>query len=106
MEEIIKNILQIDKEAIEKQERTKQVLEEKENQKKALLKKLKDDISLSMKQEIESATQLAQKEIDTESEKIKSESSKKLKQLEARYKEVSESLADDAFEIVIRSLEG
>ena len=38
MEEIIKNILQIDKEAIEKQERTKQVLEEKENQKKALLK--------------------------------------------------------------------
>ena len=39
MEEIIKNILQIDKEAIEKQERAKQVLEEKENQKKALLKK-------------------------------------------------------------------
>ena len=36
MEEIIKNILQIDKEAIEKQERTKQVLEEKENQKKAV----------------------------------------------------------------------
>jgi hypothetical protein len=57
VEEIIKNILQIDKEAIEKQERTKQVLEEKENQKKALLKKLKDDISLSMKQEIESAKQ-------------------------------------------------
>ena len=49
MEEIIKNILQIDKEAIEKQERTKQVLEEKENQKKALLKKLKDDIRLGMK---------------------------------------------------------
>lgn len=106
MEEIIKNILQIDKEAIEKQERTKQVLEEKENQKKALLKKLKDDISISMKQEIESAKQLAQNEIDTESEKIKSESSKKLEQLEARYKEISESLVDDAFEIVIRSLEG
>lgn len=40
MEEIIKNILQIDKEAIEKQERTKQVLEEKENQ-KSLAKKIK-----------------------------------------------------------------
>ena len=106
MEEIIKNILQIDKEAIEKQERTKQVLEEKENQKKALLKKLKDDISFGMKQEIESAKLSAQNEIDTESEKIKSESSKKLEQLEARYKEISESLVDDAFEIVIRSLEG
>jgi hypothetical protein len=31
---------------------------------------------------------------------------KKLEQLEARYKEISESLVDDAFEIVIRSLEG
>ena len=64
MEEIIKNILQIDKEAIEKQERTKQVLEEKENQKKALLKKLKDDISLRMKEEIESAKLSAQNDID------------------------------------------
>lgn len=71
-----------------------------------MLKKLKDDISLRMKEEIESAKLSAQNEIDKESEKIKSESSKKLEQLEARYKEISESLVDDAFEIVIRSLEG
>ena len=41
MEDIIQNILQIDKEAIEKQERAKQVLEEKENQKKSPAKKIK-----------------------------------------------------------------
>ena len=81
-------------------------MRKKKTKKKALLKKLKDDISLRMKEEIESAKLSAQNEIDTESEKIKSESSKKLEQLEARYKEISESLVDDAFEIVIRSLEG
>ncbi len=106
MEEIIKNIIQIDKEAIEKQERTKQVIEEKESQKKALLKKIKDEINLSMKQEIEDAKKSTQNEVDAETEKIKSESAKKLEQLEITYKEISDSLVDEAFEIVLRSLEG
>ncbi len=106
MEEIIKDILQIDKDAIEKQERNKKELEEKENQKKLLLKKLKEDISSNMKAEIENAKKMAEDEIDTESEKIKTEAAKKLELLEGHYSDIAASLSDDAFEIVIRSLEG
>ncbi len=106
MEEIIKDILQIDKDAIEKQERNKQALEEKETQKKLLLKKLKEDISSNMKSEIENAKKLVEDEIEAESEKIKTESSKKLELLEEHYGDIATSISDDAFEIVIRSLEG
>lgn len=106
MEDIIKTVLQIDKDAIKKQQMAKDEIEEQESQKKIMVKKLKEDITSQTKEEIDAYKKLADSEIEIEAKKIKQESEEKSKRLTERYEQIADKVIEDAFNIVIDSLEG
>ena len=106
MEDIIKTVLQIDKDAIKKQQMAKDEIEEQESQKKIMVKKLKEDIASQTKEEIDAYKKLADSEIEIEAKRIKEESEEKSRRLTERYEQIADKVIEDAFNIVIDSLEG
>lgn len=106
MEDIIKTVLEIDKEAIKKQQRAKDDIEEQESQKKIMVRKLKEDIAEQTKDEIDAYRKLTDSEIEIEAKKIREESEERSKKLTERYEQIADKVVEDAFNIVIDSLEG
>lgn len=106
MKDIIKQIIQIDKIAIRKEEDYKAQFEDLEKQKKIQLKMIKEDNEICIKKQLEDYQNLISSQIITESAEIKSSSKIKAIELRERYERFEEKVVQDSFDMILRYLEG
>lgn len=106
MEEIIKSIIQIDRNAIRRQEEAQEELDLLGRQKKDLLLKLKSEMEAKNKEEIEAYREKAKAEILEEEKVIREEGEERSKRLDARYQEYSDKISEETFRMILRSMEG
>ena len=123
MEQIIKSIIQIDRNAIRRQEEAQEELDLLGRQKKDLLLKLKSEMEAKNKEEIEAYREKAKAEV-LEEEKveiegqdivepvleeekvIREEGEERSKRLDARYQEYADKISEETFRMILRSMEG
>lgn len=106
MEEIIKTILDIEKDALEKEKQGEIDLEQMESRRIVLLKKLKEQIENEKNEKIKSYRERLELEKEEEFSKIKKEAQFRKSSFEKRYEEIKDKIVEDAFEVVLRSMEG
>lgn len=106
MQETIKSILQIDKIAMLKEENAMLKCKDLENEKQIKLKQLKTNIEESTKKQIEEYKMKMEGEIDLQKENIENSSAAKIEELINRYHTYSEKVSKQAFDMVLRDLEG
>jgi len=105
VKDVIKSIIKIDKDAIQKEEDFKSMIDDIENQKKIKLKAIKDEVEVNTKKTIEDYQKKISADIETESKVIREESRKKAAELKARYHQFEEKVTQDSFDMILRNLE-
>lgn len=106
LEDIIKTILNIEREALEKEKQGEIDLQQMESRRIVLLKKIREQIETEKKHEIEKFMEKMEKERVEEFAKIQSNSEEKKIAFQKRYEDTRDKIVDDALEVVLRSLEG
>lgn len=106
MEEIINAILKIDSDAVKKREDADVSIEEMENSKKEQLLQIKRELSSKSKEEVDNYRELMLEDVKEESERIQREFKKEEDYLDKRYSQFAERISEEAFRMILRSMEG
>lgn len=106
MQKTIKSILQIDKIAMLKEENAKLRLKDLENEKQLKMKQMRTNIDDNTKKQLEEHKIKMEGEIDSQREIIENSSTAKIEELVNRYHTYSEKVSKQAFNMVLRDLEG
>lgn len=105
MKDIIRSIIKIDKDAIQKEEDFKNMLEDLEQRKKLRLKEIKESIEVEIRSNLEEYQKEISIETESEIAQIRATSKDKAKELQERYKQFEDKVIQDSFEMIIRNLE-
>lgn len=105
MKDIIRSIIKIDKDAIQKEEDFKNMLEDLEQRKKLRLKEIKESIEVEIRSNLEEYQKEISIETESEIAQIRATSKDKSKELQERYKQFEDKVIQDSFEMIIRNLE-
>ncbi|WP_028828534.1 hypothetical protein [Proteocatella sphenisci] len=105
MKDIIKNIIKIDKDAIQREEDFKNTLEDLEQRKKLRLKEIKENIEVEVRSHLEEYQKKISIETELEIGQIRETSKDKARELQERYSQFEDKVIQDSFEMIIRNLE-
>lgn len=105
MEEIIKSIINIDKSAIQKEEDCKLLIENMEAKKQAKALAIKTQCESTINEEVAAYRNKVSAEVQKETDRIKMESEQQKAILKERFAKFEESVAEDAYKMILRNLE-
>ena len=105
MKDIIRSIIKIDKDAIQKEEDFKNMLEDLEKQKKLRLREIREKIEVEVRSDLEEYQKKISMETDAEISEIRESSKQKARELQERYRLFEDKVIQDSFDMIVRNLE-